>query len=86
VTNDEQTIYLRALLDGTSLDADAALERARGSGPTTLELRGLEEEGLVELVHLSSPSLSKGEDGPVIDVLGLTGVGAAFTKDLPDDL
>jgi hypothetical protein len=85
MTNEEQSIYLRALLDGTSADAEIGLERARGTGTTLLELLGLAEEGLIELVRMSPPLRSEGEEGPVIDVLGLTGKGAAFTRDLPEN-
>ncbi len=83
MTDDEQTIYLRALLDGSAADADAALTARRGSGPTNLELLGLEEEGLIELVREVVPSSSSNED-IVVDVLGLTGNGHAFARDLPE--
>jgi hypothetical protein len=82
MTDDEQTTYLRAMIDGSAADADAALQAARGSGPTMLELLGLEEEGLVELVREVVPSSSGAED-IVVDVLGLTGNGLAFARDLP---
>jgi hypothetical protein len=83
MTDDEQTTYLRAMIDGSAADADAALQAARGSGPTMLELLGLEEEGLIELVREVVPSSSGAED-IVVDVLGLTGNGAAFARDLPE--
>jgi hypothetical protein len=82
MTDEERAIYLRAMIDGTTADADAALQSARGSGPTMLELHGLEEEGLIELVREVVPS-SSGDEAIVVDVLGLTGEGAAFARDLP---
>jgi hypothetical protein len=47
-----------------------------------LELHGLEEEGLLELVREVVPS-SSGTEEIVVDVLGLTGNGSAFARDLP---
>jgi hypothetical protein len=82
MTDEERAIYLRAMIDGTTADADAALQSARGSGPTMLELHGLEEEGMIELVREVVPS-SSGDEAIVVDVLGLTGEGAAFARDLP---
>jgi len=82
MTDEERAIYLRAMIDGTTADADAALQSARGSGPTMLELHGLEEEGLIELVREVVPS-SSGAEAIIVDVLGLTGEGVAFARDLP---
>jgi hypothetical protein len=81
MTDEERAIYLRAMVQGTTTDAEAALQAARGSGPTMLELHGLEEEGLIELVREVVPS-SSGTEEIIIDVLGLTGNGAAFARDL----
>jgi hypothetical protein len=82
MTDEERAIYLLAMIDGTTADADAALQAARGSGPTMLELHGLEEEGLIELVREVVPS-SSGDEAIVVVVLGLTGEGASFARDLP---
>ena len=68
---------------GSTGDAESALREARGSGPTTLELLALEEEGLIELVREVVPA-STDDDGIVVDVLGLTGNGHAFARDLPE--
>jgi hypothetical protein len=84
MTDEEQTIYLRAMIDGSAADADAALQAARGSGPTMLELHALEEEGLIELVREVVPSSTGAAEDIIVDVLGLTGNGAAFARDLPD--
>lgn len=87
MNNDERCRYLRAMLEGSPADADEVLREARGTGVTLHELLALDELGFVELVRgdMSDSSGSQGAGDPVVDVIGLTGIGREFAEDCSPD-
>ncbi len=85
MTDEEECVLLRALIDGSAEDAERALVERRGSGVTQSELRALEERGVLEVVHERPPQAA---DEPLTDrldgeeetlrILGLTPAGREF--------
>ncbi len=76
MTDEEECLLLRALIEGTAEDADAVLREQRGAGVTQSELRALEERGVVELVHAPVA----GEDEEQLAILGLTPAGLEYAE------
>jgi hypothetical protein len=89
MTDEEECLLLRSLIEGTAEDADRALTERRGSGVTQSELRALEERGVVELIHEpageTGPDANGGHDDEFLRLLGLTPPGLEYAEGCETD-
>lgn len=92
MTDEEECVLLKALIDGTAEDAEQALIERRGSGITQQELRALEERGVVEVVHERPPEaadepLTERDDDELetLRILGLTPAGLEYAEGCETD-
>ena len=76
MTDEEECLLLRALIDGTAEVADEQLREHRGAGVTQSELRALEERGVLELVHMPEGD----GDEERLGILGLTPAGLEYAE------